>query len=59
MLLDSEPLPKENSMLELLVKIPQVTSILKLLLLLLLLQVITVKFLLLLSPYLVMSKTVV
>merc|ERR1711881_124918 len=59
MLLDGEPLLKENSMLELLVWIPQVTSILKLLLFPLLLQVITVKFLLLLSPFLVMSKTVV
>lgn len=57
-LVHSELLLKENSTSELLVKMLLVGGIMKPRLSLLLLQVITVKFLLLLSPYLVMSKNV-
>jgi hypothetical protein len=57
-LVHSEPLLKENSKSELLVKMLPDGGIMKPRLLLLLLQVITVKFFLLLSPYLVQSKNV-
>lgn len=57
-LVHSELLLKENSKSELLVKMLPDGGIMKPRLSLLLLQVITVKFLLLLSPYLVQSKNV-